>query len=163
MWSKLLLLCLLSVPAQADALRDYIVRWEGYRQTVYACPAGTPTIGIGHNLSFEHQKVVYTDKEIEVYYTQDITRAKVIARKWLRNFDTLPQNVQFVTLSLIFTVGETGFVKFAKYRQSIMFSDYRQAARELRNSLWWKQVSPLRAQEHYMSLYFSPNPKGPQF
>jgi lysozyme len=154
MWIKhILLYVLLLGVLNADPLRNYLVQWEGYSRVVYLCPAGTPTIGIGHNLSFEKQKAQYTQEDIENYYNTDVANSIRVARKYVSNFDNLPQQVRFVTISLIFTVGESGFVKFKKYRYALSRHNYRQAAYELRHSAWWSQVSSRRAKEHYLSLY----------
>ncbi len=158
------LLLLTITIAHADAVRDYIVQWEGYKSEVYICPSGKPAVGVGHNLSFETQKSKYTAADIERYYLTDITRTQRIADKLIPDFATLPQDAQLVTLSVIFTVGEAGFSKFKKYRKAIASNDYKQAAKELRNSLWWKQVSPQRAKEHFMRLYLiNHDPKDPLF
>lgn len=155
MKTKLLLIFILlftSVCAK-DIYRESLVKWEGYSETVYKCPAGKDTIGIGHNLEANKQPVRhYSTKEIEQFYQHDIEQAIEIARQGVSNYDTLSDDVKRVVVSLIFTVGGNGFTKFKLFRKALSERNYTKAAYELKNSKWWTDVSKERASNHYNVL-----------
>ena len=144
---------LLSVSTYGDTLRDYMVKWEGYKTSTYTCSAGMPTVGIGHNLRNETNiKSKYSESEVEKFFVTDSLKAIKIARKYVCDFDSLPRDAQLVTISLAFNVGETGLAKFTRYRAALAKRQYREAAEELRKSKWWKQVASSRANEHFLRL-----------
>ncbi len=150
----LLILILLCTNLSArDEYREYLVKWEGYSEVVYRCPSGKNTIGVGHNLDARNQPVKnYTKKQIEEFYTNDLAMALQSARSGIPNFDSQPVEVRRVVISLIFTVGNNGFLRFKKFRKAIVACDYKTAADELRDSKWWHDVAKARATDHYQQL-----------
>jgi GH24 family phage-related lysozyme (muramidase) len=134
------------------SFKEYITKWEGYRHQPYSDSGGW-TVGIGHRLpSGWAVKGYYSDDEIDSFYQADYQRALASARAGVEGFDSLPQQAQWVTLSLIWTVGPTSFEQFVAYRSALSRHFYTLAAQELGNSKWYYQVAPARANDHYQAL-----------
>lgn len=156
---RTVLFLLLAGIAQAQSLsevRAFLIKYEGYREAVYLDAGGYRTVGIGHNLTAHRQAgsvgTVLTRERIEVYFRDDLHRATASLRKNLKNYDLLPKDVKLVLISLVWTVGPEGFTKFKVLRNMIDRRSYHLAAAALQDSLWWKQVGPRRAREHYLML-----------
>ncbi len=149
---KILILFLLLIAnlnaLETQKLRDYIERWEGYKTKPYVCPTGHLTVGIGHKLLKNEFKKEYTRAEINEFFNKDINIAINAARKEIKNFDSHPEQVQFVIISLIYSVGHSGFNKFVKFKAALEQKDYTTASKELVNSKWYSQVGRLRATNH---------------
>ena len=131
------------------SFKEYMAKWEGYRHTYYA-DAGGISVGIGHRLNahVDGVEAYYTDEEIDTFFKADYWRALQAARSGVRDFDELPTQVQWATLSLIWTVGPTGFDRFVKFRSALSARDYSSAARELVRSKWAIQVGAERVRDH---------------
>ena len=63
-----------------------------------------------------------------------------IAKKVFPSFDKQPKKVQILLVSLTYNLGEGGIQKFKKFRAAIELRDYKRAAKELKDSAWYKQV-----------------------
>ena len=86
---------------------NFIKRWEGCVLKQYICPAGKPTIGIGHvvllNESFP--SVITEDQALEIL-RKDVLRFETAIKKYITVI--LNQNQFDALLSFIFNVGEGG-------------------------------------------------------
>jgi len=134
--------------------KPYLIKFEGYKNIKYR-DGRHWAVGIGHNLSFEKYNKIgsyYTDAEINYFFTNDLIIALATARKYVRNFDSLPSDAKLVTISLIFTVGPKGFSKFQKFRLALERGNYKVASIELRKSKWWYQVGKERREDHFNRL-----------
>jgi len=120
---------------------------------------GYISCGIGHNLTAGRNRYsiqykvgqYYTPHQIEAYFRDDLINALYFARKGIWNFDNLPDEAKFVTISLIWTVGGEGFMKFKNFRLAMSRKMYNLAAMELKDSRWAKQL-PIRAENHIKRL-----------
>ncbi len=135
------------------SLRAYLVSVEGYHQTPYR-DGKAYAVGVGHNLTAHRERVKpsYSRDEIEIMYERDLAVALRAAQRGVMGFDTLPRDAQCVVVGLIWTVGPRGFTGFARFRAALGQRDYRDAANELRTSLWWSQVGRTRARQAYETL-----------
>ena len=122
----------------ADSFFPYIEKWEGNSPTVYRRLNET-CVGIGHKLPHnEHRS--YSSFDIYRFYHEDYARALDTCRVGISNFDLLPTNVQVVAMSVAWTTGRSGFMKFRKFRHLLSVGRYREAATELANSRRTSQV-----------------------
>jgi len=125
-----------------ETLEQMIERHEGYRTTPYIDSVGVQTIGIGHNL---HKPLTRT--AIVQILRDDIAEAKndcIHAFPW---FAELSQPRQWAMIDLCFNMGLTKLVGngkdipgFQKFLKAMSLGNYEQAAVELQDSLWFKQV-----------------------
>lgn len=137
----------LASPSEAD-VRAHISVWEGYRLRPYTDPSGDAVcVGIGHNLTAHRQRVKwqYTDAEVLALFHDDYTEAVRTARRSVYQFDTLPDDIQTLVLAMVFTLGPTGFHRWAAFRLALSTRSYTAAARELFRSKWAGQVGGRRA------------------
>ena len=126
--------------------RSCLLHWEGYSLTPHRDYNGTIAVGIGHNLTAHKavRKRRYTSEEVDRLFQRDLTTALRAARAGVKDFDSLPHEARLVTISLIWQVGPTGFMRFKDYRTSISERNWSRAASELRDSLWYRQTPKAR-------------------
>jgi len=124
-----------------NLLRDLLIRHEGMRLKPYRDIVGKLTIGIGRNLT----DVGISKVEALVLLASDIERCEREAATfpW---FSGLTQIRKYVILSMLFNLGLPRFLKFEKMLHALSGGAWEQAAVEMLNSQWSKQVGS-RAQE----------------
>lgn len=138
-------------PITPEQFLPFIQHWEG-STTTPLCRQGICVVGVGHRLNRTSVKLRYTPEELHAFYLADFAAAVKIARNAVWGFDNLPLDAQQVTLSLIWSVGPTGFTTFASYREALSQHLYSLAAYELLSSKWATQVSMERRTVHYTLL-----------
>lgn len=153
------LFCLVPAAAHAalteSAFRAYIVGWEGYTSSPVVCVNGETTVGIGHNCAFDLTRPLqsrYSQIQLDRLFHTDYRRAITAARQDVADFDLLPLEAQRVVLSVIWTVGPTGFHRFTHLRADLSRRLYRAAATQLEQSVWSRQVGLTRAADHVAIL-----------
>lgn len=125
---------------------------EGFRSSMYRCPAGAPTIGFGRNLN------VYPLSNLEVQECAinengEVVCTPAIAEKWLVNILTEHKEKlstfgwyrgkaerRAVLLDLVYNLGLPKFLTFEKFLHAMLIEDYPTAANELQDSKWYSQV-----------------------
>jgi lysozyme len=116
-------------------LRESLIKHEGWRNTVYTCTAGKPTIGVGHCL--ERPISVLAINQILSDDINDCIAEMDRAFNGWRNHDDARQNV---LLELLFNLGAPRLAEFKRMWAALQAKDYAQAASELLDSKWAKQV-----------------------
>ena len=142
-----------STSTSRDDFKAYIIKWEGCVKEPVVND-GVITVGIGHRIMTHEggHDIHLTDADVERLYQDDLKTAFACARASITSFDTLPQKVQWVVLSVIWSVGPTRFQDFSGFQLALNHHMYQIAAVELASSKWFRQVAPARAMEHYNSL-----------
>ena len=127
-----------------DVLAQQLQRHEGIKQFAYTDTVGKVTCGIGRNL---------TDKglskaEIVLLLTHDIADAEVDARRLLTDpiFDSLSDVRKGVICNMAFNMGYSRLARFTVMVGAAKAGEHLAVAREMRHSLWAKQVGA-RAEE----------------
>lgn len=117
----------------------YIKANEGLRLKPYKCTANKLTIGYGRNL----EDVGITVEEAEFMLETDIARVveDLDGIFGFRLFCTLSSSRQRALTDMMFNLGRTRFKKFKKMIRAIKAGDFKQAAKELLDSRYAKQVS----------------------
>ncbi len=141
---------------ERQAFRDFLVHWEGHTSVPIDLP-GETIVGIGHNLSVHPDELRarrkhYSKAEITLFFDRDYEVALSAAKRALPTFDSLPQDVQWVVLSIAWTCGPTGLRDWSAFLAAIKREDYGSAALELEKSQWEQQVGTERVLDHYMRL-----------
>lgn len=121
----------------SDRLRDMIIRHEGKVLKAYRDSRGVLTIGFGRNL--EDKGI--SEREAEFLLTNDILSAKTDASKfpWFENLNDTRRDV---IVSMIFNMGVTRFKGFKRMIAALLDANYQNAAREMLDSAWARQVGP---------------------
>lgn len=101
-------------------------------------PVGNMTIGIGHNLN---AYPLSTDV-IERIFKEDLVRAEIAACNCVSHqvWNLLSENRRLGLINLAFSLGEFGLKRFVKMIDGIIKEDWEQVEREIRSSLWARQV-----------------------
>jgi len=122
---------------------EQLIEHEGLKLKPYRCPAGKLTIGVGRNLEergiTEEEALYLLNNDISVCI-EDLKKIFVDTDADSEEFETLPETVQRVLLDMRFNLGATGFRSCKKMIQAIKEKDFAQAALEMQDSKWFKQV-----------------------
>lgn len=143
------------------ALIDRITENEGYRQDVYECSNGIPTVGIGFALkdldvapdeAYEIVKWQIENKLIRVSKEWSQKKVgKLVANRHLRWTEklswyvNLPPKIKGILIEMSFQMGIRGVSKFRKMLVAMEKADWEEAAKEMLDSKWAKKDSPQRA------------------
>lgn len=131
-------------------IRRILVEHEGYKYKPYKDTKGLWTIGIGHNLEAHPikgkslpflQSKGLTGKEIDILFEEDLARAEKDAKTLIPSLDTLLPEYKAVIVSLSFQLGFTKFSQFKKAIAAANKGDWKTFRAELKDSLWYKQVT----------------------
>ena len=122
--------------------KEFILKSEGWRNKTYVCSKGFKTVGIGHKFEAgERVKSFYSNQEVNNFFKQDLDEALRAAQVNFPSFSRQPYQIKLVLVSLCFNLGNNGISKFVKFRRAINNQNYTLAGSELKNSLWYKQVT----------------------
>lgn len=117
-------------------LKLELIRDEGCRLKPYRCTAGKLTIGVGRNLD----DVGISNAEAGFLLDNDIKRTTdELDAKWpkWRELDDVRQRV---VVNMAFNLGVKRFLGFTKTLAAIGSGDYEEAAKQMLDSQWAKQV-----------------------
>lgn len=114
--------------------------FEGLRLKPYKCTAGKLTIGYGRNL----EDVGITKTEADMLFERDfaVAEAEVIrlCKEYGIDINNLIEQRFYVLTDMMFNLGYTRLSQFKKLLQALKNGLYEDAAREMMDSLWAKQV-----------------------
>lgn len=109
---------------------------EGFRAKAYTCSAGKLTIGYGRNI--EDNGV--TEEEAERMLLSDVNASYNELRRHFKWFPVLAARRQGVLINMCFNMGMPTLLKFEKMFTAIREGDYNEAAAQMLDSKWAKQV-----------------------
>ena len=138
-------------------VKQWITHWEGWRSRSYRDSRNIPTIGVGFNLTtavarpamialgLDYEQVLagaiqLTAEQIDELLTGGIQRAIEDARVLVPSFDRIPADQQLVLIDLAFNMGQQTLSEFARTLRFIEQQDWTNAASNLRQSAWFKEV-----------------------
>ena len=129
-------------------IEEIIQAREGTKLYPYTDTVGKLTIGTGHNL---------TDNGIsrqvaELLLKEDIAIAQNALKEIFDNFEELPISVQNALTDMMFNMGEPRFLGFKKMIAAIKQGDFKEAARQAKDSKWCKQVGSRCADDAQLLL-----------
>lgn len=131
-------------------LREMLKRHEGYSSMPYKCPAGKRTIGWGHNIDARP-----LPKDIEGYLaansyilpehaerllSDDIRMATQDCQRIFLGFDTFSDRRKEALIDMIFNMGAAGVGKFKKMIKAIGNGDWNEAAHQVNDSEYWREL-----------------------
>ena len=113
-----------------------IKKHEGLRLFPYLCPSSRYTIGYGRNLE---------DKGISRSEANFLLKNDIIAADWelqrtMTIFSELCEARKAVLIDMVFNMGLSRFMGFRKFREALITRNFNQAAEEMIDSLWFRQV-----------------------
>lgn len=125
-------------------LINTIVSHEGYRQFAYNDTKGLATVGIGRCIDKSRGKGILMNEAMYLLQNDiDECKTKLQSLPWYIILSPIRQGA---IIELVFNLGFSGLMGFKKMINAMSKSDYKDAAKELLDSLWAKQVGPNRSQ-----------------
>ena len=121
---------------------------EGVIYDVYLDPLGHKTFGIGHLVTQEDKEwdkpvgSAVSYERVHKVFEEDVAIAiKNCCRLYGEHFEGYPDEIQEVLVNMVFNLGEAGLSSFKRMNKAIDLGDYKEAAEEGRDSLWYRQVT----------------------
>ena len=130
-----------------EQLREELKEDEGCKYEIYLDHLGLPTHGIGHLITEwdeEYEKPVGTpvsEERVNNCFQTDVHGTVEECKKLFDNFDDLPEEVQLILCNMMFNMGRPRLSKFVKFRAAIDDNDWLEAATQMEDSRWHKQVT----------------------
>lgn len=130
-----------------EKLKEELTIDEGCKYEIYKDHLGYPTFGIGHlvlntdpEYGLEIGAQVINERVHEVF-EKDI--AVVIADCKIEYvfFNDLPEEVQHIVANMMFNMGRPRMSKFLKFKVALAEHNWLNAAIEMEDSRWHKQVT----------------------
>ena len=125
---------------QDESLRARVAAHEGRRRFLYKDTLGVWTIGIGYNIQDRGLPDDIIDELFRRTLVESIDECEEIFGKTFF-YGILPEDVREVMVEACFQLGKSRFLKFRKMIAAVKRQDYREAARQMRDSRWYKQTT----------------------
>ena len=120
---------------------------EGVVYKVYKDHLGYPTFGIGHLILEsdpeygQDEGTPVSEERVAEAFEKDCQSVLSDCTILYDSFHTFPEEVQLILANQMFNMGLTRLSKFKNYNKAINDGDWKQAAIEGRDSLWYRQVT----------------------
>ncbi len=115
---------------------NMLMKHEGLRLKPYECPSGKLTIGYGRNL----ESTGISPLEALLMLEHDVDSYKVLLQARYPWFSGLSPARQVVCINMAYNLGMGGFHGFKKMRKNLAKGLFKDAAKEMLDSKWAKQV-----------------------
>lgn len=123
-------------------LINELIRDEGVKLKPYKCTAGHWTIGVGRTLEIQG----ISGREALFLLDNDIDTARWDLQDMFSDFPDFPVEAQHVLINLRHQLGRRGLSGFKRMIKAIHEMDWKEAAKELRDSKLWRADAPARAE-----------------
>jgi GH24 family phage-related lysozyme (muramidase) len=116
------------------ALIERIAEHEGFGSNgrVYKCSEGVDTFGHGFTYITEEESMDILSKRIPKKHLKLLDKID-----WYKD---LPPMVQGVIIEMTFQIGTSGMLKFKKMIANMKAKNWKGAADEMKDSLWYRQT-----------------------
>jgi len=130
-----------------DKLREEIKSDEGCKYEVYLDHLSLPTHGIGHLITEwdeEYGKPVGTpvsEERVNNCFQVDIYKTIDECKVLYNDFEELPEEVMLILCNMMYNMGRPRLSGFKKLNAAIKDRDWTEAAIQMEDSRWHKQVT----------------------
>ena len=131
-----------------DKLREQLKIDEGVKYEIYRDHIGYLTFGIGHLITEKDPEFgqpikteVSADRVNEVF-NADVQLYINETKKVFSDLESKPEAIQLVLVNMCFNLGAPRLEKFRKFISAINDEQWSEAAVEMMDSRWAKQVGP---------------------
>ena len=130
-----------------EQLKETLKIDEGVVYEIYNDHLGYPTFGIGHLVlerDGEHGLPVGTpvsEDRVSECFEQDVQVVIEDCKKLHDGWDGYPEEVKQIIANMMFNMGLTRLSKFKRHNAALQSGDWKEAAKEGRDSRWYKQVT----------------------
>ena len=122
---------------------------EGVEYEVYLDHLGYPTFGVGHLVldsdpeSGQEAGTPVSENRVQECFEKDLDIAISECQELYESgtFDRLPGEVQEILVNMMFNMGRTRLSKFKNHNKALVAGDWKEAAKEGRDSRWYRQVT----------------------
>jgi GH24 family phage-related lysozyme (muramidase) len=135
-----------------DRIQKQLEIDEGVKYAIYIDHLGYPTFGVGHRITREDKEywepigTAVSEKRVRAAFEKDLCTAIGDCEAiYGEGFSGWPRDVHEVLVNMMFNMGRTRMRKFKKMKAALIKEDWKEAAKEGRDSRWHKQV-PNRAE-----------------
>ena len=128
-------------------LREQIEADEGCKYEIYLDHLGLPTFGIGHLVTEADEEynqpvgTTITADRVAECFNKDVRTVLEDCEKLYPDFDSLPEEVQLIIANMMFNMGYPRLSKFKGMKAGVDARDWQQAADEMVDSKWYRQVT----------------------
>ena len=130
-----------------EQLKETLKVDEGVVYEIYNDHLGYATFGIGHlvlETDPEHGQAVGTpvsEERVNECFEKDVQTVIKDCKSLHSGWDGYPQEVKQVIANKMFNMGLTRLSKFKNHNAALQSGDWKEAAKEGRDSRWYKQVT----------------------
>ena len=130
-----------------ESLREEIEADEGCKYEVYLDHLGLPTFGIGHlvldsDIEYgEPSGTTVSEDRVSECFNSDIDTVLSECERLYEDFPDLPEDVQRIIANMMFNMGYPRLSKFKGMKAGVDARDWQQAADEMFDSVWYRQVT----------------------
>ena len=130
-----------------EQLRETLMVDEGVVYEIYNDHLGYPTFGIGHLVlegEPEHGLSVGTPvskDRVNECFVKDLQNVIEDCKKLHDAWDGYPEEVKQIVANMMFNMGLTRLSKFKNHNAALQSGDWKEAAKEGRDSRWYSQVT----------------------
>ena len=119
-------------------IEEELIKEEGLSLSCYKDSLGNYTVGVGHLLKSPCETITleYAGKLLK----EDINIAIDSLRKNVPVFSELDEVRQYALISMAFNLGIKRLLSFKKMLLALESKNYEVAAKEMKDSLWYRQV-----------------------
>jgi lysozyme len=130
-----------------EQLREQLEVDEGCVYEIYNDHLGYPTFGIGHLVKESDPEqgqslgTAVSSERVAEAFESDIQSVLRDCNILYSDFDDLPEEAQQVIANMMFNLGRPRLSKFAGMKRGVDARDWNQAADEMVDSNWYRQVT----------------------
>jgi len=131
-----------------DKLREQLKIDEGVKYEIYRDHLGYLTFGIGHLITEkdpEYGQPVKTEvsaDRVNEVFNADVQKYINETKKVFSDLESKPEAIQLVLVNMCFNLGAPRLSNFKKFIAAINDEQWSEAAVEMMDSRWAKQVGP---------------------
>ena len=142
-WMK----CLEEQGMDINKLKEQLKIDEGVVYAIYKDHLGYPTFGIGHLVLESDPEygqdvdVPVSEERVDECFEKDVQVVVGDCKKLHDGWDGYPEEVKQIVANMMFNMGLTRLSKFKNHNAALQSGDWKEAAKEGRDSRWYKQVT----------------------
>tara|TARA_S200002703_G_scaffold22761_1_gene19479 strand:+ start:1421 stop:1867 length:447 start_codon:yes stop_codon:yes gene_type:complete len=131
-----------------EAVYEQLKIDEGVVYEIYLDHLGYKTFGVGHLVlesdpehGYDVGEPVSVERVIECFNRDlDVAVSECVALYKADVWEGFPGEVQEILVNMMFNLGRPRLSKFKRMNVALLETDWKEAAKEGRDSLWYKQV-----------------------
>ena len=132
-----------------EAVYEQLKIDEGVEYKIYEDHLGYPTFGVGHLILESDEEfgrpvgTPVTEERVRACFERDLDTSIGECRTLYGEgaFGDLPDEVQQILVNMMFNMGRPRLSGFKKFNAAIEAGDWKEAAKEGRDSRWYNQVT----------------------